>query len=588
MGQITARINLSAKTFPFLSYNWGRTILVPQYDTNFNRQVQSPEDMDHDIGIPQVYYCHNVMPEAQGFQSIGYDEVITPQGSELTFDYRLNLIDDTGNAALLGICTNKNWYVQEAGGTWLLVSVSTSTEPVFTAYCSGVTYIYQHPGIIKRYNWSTHTIDDVTFTGLDGAFVMGITSSYGYLLAWTKPTAAGSFTGDVNTGDLFINDTSGGPPLSPTSVIGSRISNINLSPGTYITSVTTIAGVTTVGISLPAIGTATGVVFSYDGISGGVFWSSIIDPTDFTPSLITGAGGGAVQEAAGPITLCAPHTKGFFVYTQNNCVVALFTNNSRYPFAFQAIVGSGGVIDKDLVTLDANTSGHYAYTTTGLQLIGLNAAQTVFPEVTDFLSGKVFEDFDDVNKIFTVTRLNNTMKKHIQLVASRYLILSYGINSLTHALVLDIVMQRIGKFKINHVDCFEFSITDPDITEQAKQNIAFLANTGQVNVVAFDDQSTAANGTLILGKYQFVRARLIQLDEINIEQVVSPDFFDITILVSLDGKSISSKPIPTLTSFAAGQAKYNCREIGTNHSLLLQGAFHIESGVLVFHIDGKR
>ena len=63
MSRITYRANLSAKSFPFLSQNWGRTIIVPQYDNTFNRQVTSSADVDADVGIPQIYYCHNVMPE---------------------------------------------------------------------------------------------------------------------------------------------------------------------------------------------------------------------------------------------------------------------------------------------------------------------------------------------------------------------------------------------------------------------------------------------------------------------------------------------------------------------------------------------
>ena len=72
MAQITYRANLSAKSFPFISDNWGRTVIVPQYDNTFNRELSSQEDSDRDVGIPQAYYMHNVMPTAQGFQSVGW------------------------------------------------------------------------------------------------------------------------------------------------------------------------------------------------------------------------------------------------------------------------------------------------------------------------------------------------------------------------------------------------------------------------------------------------------------------------------------------------------------------------------------
>ena len=81
MGQITYRANLSAKAFPFISDNWGRTVITAGPDNTFNRQVSSAEDLDRDAGIPQIYYCHNVMPFAQGFQSVSYLDVIPAGGS---------------------------------------------------------------------------------------------------------------------------------------------------------------------------------------------------------------------------------------------------------------------------------------------------------------------------------------------------------------------------------------------------------------------------------------------------------------------------------------------------------------------------
>jgi hypothetical protein len=53
-----------------------------------------------------------------------------------------------------------------------------------------------------------------------------------------------------------------------------------------------------------------------------IAWSSLLSPTDFTPSLATGAGGGSVQGARGDIVVCLAHTVGFVVYTNQNAVAA--------------------------------------------------------------------------------------------------------------------------------------------------------------------------------------------------------------------------------------------------------------------------
>jgi len=83
-------------------------------------------------------------------------------------------------------------------------------------------------------------------------------------------------------------------------------------------------------------------------------------------------------------------------------------------------------------------------------------AQIVLPEITDFLAGKVFEDFDEVTKELSLTELTATMKKKTKFISSRYLIVSYGITEFTHALIYDIALERLGKLKIAHVDCFEY------------------------------------------------------------------------------------------------------------------------------------
>jgi hypothetical protein len=586
MSQITARINLSAKTFPFVSANWGQTVLVPQYDTNFNRQVQSTEDLDHDVGIPQVYYMHNVMPHAQGFQSIGYKQVIdAPVAPNNTFSYQRELRDNVGNYAKLGICTDGSWYVWEDGFGWL--KKRTSAHPlaqVYVAYVSGISYIWSQGEGGFIYDWTAKTFSTFTITALTNVNVVGITQSYGYLLVWTSAIPPSIINGTVNAGDLFITNTFVGPTTGSVDLVGATVSNANLPAGTIITGVTG----SVISISQPATGTSAGTAFNVGARPGGIFWSSTLDPTDFTPSLITGAGGGEVEGAQGTIVVCVPHTKGIIVYTENNAVAGIFSNNARFPFVFQPIIGSGGVSDPSLVTFDADSSAHYAYTTTGLQLVGLNTASTVVPEVTDFVSGKIFEDFDTSTNTFSLSVLSSTMKKHVQLVASRYLVISYGIAALTHALVIDLVTQRIGKLRIDHVDCFEIAPEVSRVTEVARECISFLQSNGVVKVVDFNEYSALSNGCLILGKYQFVRARLLVLDGITIENIPVQSNFSLEVMTSLEGKSVSFITSPYLASRNDTQHKYLSRLEGTNHSLLLKGGFHLESGILIFSLGGKR
>jgi len=509
MAQITYRANLSAASFPFLSQNWGRSIIVPQYDNTFNRQVTSQGDADKDVGIPQIYYCHNVMPHQQGFQSVGYKDLNT------TFS-------TTGIRSVDHVSTSTNgreyFLLQDLGVTKIdntgsIVAITggpgAGSSPFKTtiAQVSGTVYVYfkgATPNKSYQYLPATNALTAVTLTALPN--VEGITSAFGYLIAWTKDT---------------------------------------------------------------------------------VYWSSTIDPTDFTPSLITGAGAGLVESAKGDIVTVLPHLQGFIIYTTGNIIAAIYSGNSRYPFTFREIAGSGGLLSDNQVTYDANSGNHYAYTTSGLQLINTTQSQTVLPELTDFISGSVFEDYDESTGVFTQTALSAPMIKLINMVADRYLIISYGISNYTHALVYDLITKRWGKLKHSHILCFDYSIPTSGISEIPRQSIAFINLDKGISTVNLTSPSTSAVGVILLGKYQFVRQRLLQLDEICIENIPVGATTTCTVLSSLDGKNTTSVT-PTLISSSGLFHKYGCRTIGVNHSILLQGAFTLTSLELVFNIHSKR
>lgn len=510
MSQITYRGNLSAKGFPFISENEGRSIIVSQYDNAFNRQVVSAEDQDKDIGIPQVYYCHNVMPHPQGFQSVAFQTIIASALSGMYIIFSLR--DNNNNRCYLGVDTTGNFYIYTGTGTWInkgTFPVNGGLNQISTAFCSGITYIYVQGYGCFYYDFTTNAFVAVVLSGLvitGAGAVIGICPSAGYMVAWNTTSVA---------------------------------------------------------------------------------WSSTISPIDFVPSLITGAGGGSVDGARGQINFCFPHLLGFIVYTLANAVAALFSGNSRFPFNFREIVASGGVSNQNLIALGSDSGNHYTYTTSGFQLVSTSNSTTIYPELTDFIGGKLFEDFNDTLKVFVTTVLTSTMQKALSVIADRYLVVSYGINSLTHALIYDLVMKRYGKLKVTHVASFEYQLPNPIITEQPRQSIAFLQANGSIQLVDFSVSNPASNGTMLLGKYQFVRPRLLTLDEINLENFRVGAAFSLTNMYTLDGKNYLYST-PTLVLSAGLFRKYQTRVTGLNHSLLFQGAFQVCSNVLVFHINGKR
>lgn len=506
MSQITYRGNLSAKAFPFLSENWGRTIIVAQYDNNFNRSLTSDVDSDKDVGIPQIYYCHNVMPHPQGLQSIGYTPTLT---GGLSNFLSITIIRDSGdNKLFVGWTSLGSLYVSN-GGPWIFKLTTIPGALISFAFVSGTTYVYiQGYGCLK-YDFGTGAFVPVVLNGLTVVgvgSVIGICPSAGYLVAWSSTAIA---------------------------------------------------------------------------------WSSTTDPTDFIPSLTTGAGGGSVEGAKGAINFCVPHLLGFIVYTAANAVAVLFSGNARFPFNFREIINSGGLSSLSLLAIGTGSGNHYVYTTAGLQLLSTSVATTIYPDITDFISGKLFEDFNEASNTFTTTILLATMQKALAIIADRYLVISYGISSLTHAIVYDLVNKRYGKLKTTHVECFEYSIPNATLTEIPRQSMGFLTTDGSVSVVDFSVNGANQAGVLLLGKYQFVRPRLLEMEEINLENVRVGATFSLTNMYTLDGKNYLYNT-PVLTQSAGLFRKYNSRVVGLNHSMLFKGAFELCSIVLVFNIHGKR
>lgn len=522
MSQTQYRANLSAKDFVFVSDNWGRTIIVKGFDQNFSRQIVSQTDPDKDIGIPQIFYCHNVMPSSQGFQSIGYQSYLAAVQNGMTDVIYMN---DSANSSFgylafepTGAGTvNVYGFTPGQDGGWIFVqNLPYNSGRPTVATVNGQSYFYLTVIGCWTYNSVTHTLTNTVLTGLTGGQIEGICESFGYMIAWS---------------------------------------------------------------------------------SLAVYWSSTVSPTDFTPSLITGAGGGQVQEVKGNIAFCFSHIFGFVIYSDKNAVAAVYSGNSRYPFNFRNIQGAGGCVDPALIGYDSESGNHYVWTTSGLQLVSVTQAQITFPELTNFLGGGRWEDFDETTNTFVeIVVATGSLSKRITVIANRYLVISYGPgtrNSFTHALVYDIGMKRWGKLRIDHVSCFELYGPSSLDDQQARRSIAFMATGGDTYVAYLDIDWTGtsgigdANGVIILGKYQHTRNRVITIEQVDGESFLEPSKATCYILPTLDGKNF----LPAVSPYVRQQSiqnSYNFRYSALNFSLLFKGRFALNSLVLSYHMNGRR
>lgn len=527
MSQIVYRGNLSAKAFPFITDFQGRTVIVAGQDNTFNRSLTSSEDVDKDVGVPIIYYCHNVLPAPYGFSSVGYDLLVNKKSTTTTQFQGAKLL--RSNATSPTVNGPRFYFSAFQDGTcfklalgetsWTQINNSVSTLPttkITYATLQGISYIFFSGVGCYKWESTSNTLIPVTLTALDPTKILGITTYQGYMVAF-----------DANS----------------------------------------------------------------------VYWSSILDidytlnSVDFTPSLVTGAGTIRPEGARGPITVVLPATFGLAIYTTSNIVSAVYSGNSRYPFNFKEVVASGGCISADLVTYDSNTGNQYAYTTSGIQTVTATATQTSFPEITDFLAGQNFEDYDELTQKFMQQTLVLPLKKKLTSVADRYLIFSYGINELTHCILYDMTQKRFGKLKISHVDCFEYEYLDPALADAPRRSMAFLKSDGSVYLMNPSVTLATSNGVILLGKFQYVRSRTLTLESLDFQTVHPDQSVAVYDLVSVTGGTLeSTERILGYETSVSGQSQrtYKFHKTGINHSILITGGFFLSSFVLSFHVHGRR
>lgn len=343
-----------------------------------------------------------------------------------------------------------------------------------------------------------------------------------------------------------------------------------------------------------------------------VAWSSTIDPTDFVPSQITGAGGGNIAGLAGDILFAVATAQGFILYTEDNAVAATYTGNVSYPFRFNEVAESRGGVSLDQTSFAANSNTQYAYTKAGLQSVTPQGATEILPEVTSFLEGRLFEDYNEITKEYELSELPDytggsfpfyhpTMYKRVRFIASRYLVVSYGpyevtaegdrLPTFTHALVLDTALNKVGKLRIDHTDVFNFTFAKSDTLvtlrdEWRTDNITFLKRDGSCYNVNFY-KTAESKGVIVLGKLQYSRTRVLQLLGVSVENVPEGADLSVSTQASLDGKNFTVVE-GTQAVDDDNVREYAFRSVAKNHSLTLVGQFDLVTLIARYTTQGRR
>lgn len=365
---------------------------------------------------------------------------------------------------------------------------------------------------------------------------------------------------------------------------------------TYDENAKEFSQVTTTGLTMTEVlgfTASNGYLIAYT--SNAMAWSSTIDPLDFVPDSVTGAGGGDVSDITGAILFAAPTSLGVNFYTEANVVAATYTGNVQYPFKLNEVENSKGGIELDRIAYEANSDPQFVYTKAGLQTINSRVAETILPEVTDFLTGRRVESYDLVNNRLNQHNLPyyEEMLVKIKYINSRYLLISYGADELTNALVYDTSLQRTGKIAFDHVDVFEYIGKPVDI---AKQVVTLLQPDGSCTIAYFnpnDPADTSHPAIVLLGKIQSRQSRMMTLlgaEFESIGQYQTEELFQSYNIPLLDGRNDNDAVgVEGYELYKAGSIrKLGWNITAKNHVLVIKGKFRLMTALVHYKIHGRR
>lgn len=521
MSQMSYRGNLSAAIFPMTIARAGRSVIIPGPDQNFNRSVDSPDDSNRDAGIPQIIYGENIVPTADGFQSVGYT----------------------------------------AGGSFGSTGAGVDWEPIeLNIPASGRKHILLLIGAGE----TRSTTNGITFA----------TDT----IVGTAPVGANNFISTATVrGTCYLH-------------VGSRIYTVTgLSPLT-LTDVT--ASFTPGGILTNLVGICS--AFNYLILlksDGTINWSSTTTPTDFTPSLVSGAGSGALTGNSGGVQYIKQSPFGFYIYCWGNVVSATYTGNARYPWRFYPVDDSEGVTFRKQIAGEPTDSSAFIVSNSGtLMQLNQKNATLIAQEISEVLARLKYEDkFSYDTNTFTVQPVVTPMRANLSYIMSRYIVMSRG----DVGYLYDTQFKRYGKFNVSHSYVIDL---DPSNSADSRPLVFINLTNGTTNILNTNihDTSISMRGVMLLGKFQYVRSRFIVIDEVSIEsgqlsQLV-PEVqrnFQAYVIPTLDGKTFQAAQALYPTDQTGAVMTYNSQAEGKNVSLLIKGAFDLCTVDLLFHLGGS-
>lgn len=533
MAQIPVRLTTQGMTFPMLSEQCGLTVVDGRGDLTYVPGVSTDGDVPENRGVPGILYAENVMPSTNGWQSVSYTAMVQFASEQYTF-YDIQLV----HGASIASGSSR----PSASGLRTYVAMA------YVEATGQTSVFYLTPGGA----WANLTLQGAGPMIVTGQPLITTAHVNGYTYLCIENVAYGII--NVDTGVLIPRTFAG---LDMQAVKGLVSANGHL------------------------------IAFTINSLA----WSSTVDVEDFVPSDVSGAGGGGVQEAAGDIIVCKASPIGFIIFTDSNCVAAIYTGNSAYPFEYKEIPSAGGVARSSHISDDTISGSYYAITSAGIQKISSTGAQTVLTNIADFLSGKVIETWDNSVGQLVRTTLPGDMGRKIQTIANRYIIISYAHSDTyvhQYAIVVDAIQNRLGRLKVENTRFFELGRTEAFPNLDPRATLGVMNKRGGISRIRFDLDCAQAAGVMLFGRIQYMHQRLTQMQEVKLERTCPAGNFSLGIMVSYDGTNFSPVSVGYVRpeDTAKFSRRYLFSAVGVNHTLVVRGAFDINSILVSLNLHG--
>lgn len=218
------------------------------------------------------------------------------------------------------------------------------------------------------------------------------------------------------------------------------------------------------------ISTGGGLLIAYDDNT--IYWSSNTDPTDFFPSLITGAGSTKILSLKSIITLCSAVADGFIIYTAHNAVLAASTGDLTIPFLYREVDNFTGISGIASTSYGSSADTQYCWTSAGLIKVIGSSAGIIYPEVTEFLASRIIEEFNYETNTLDIKIFDKPVITKVRTIGNRFFTVSYGDPNgafFSNILIYDLPLQRWGKLEADHIDVFDYAVTTPYTAERFNQ-----------------------------------------------------------------------------------------------------------------------